>query len=119
MGTSGIHHHLHSSPASSSTLLPQNLQTQPVASQQDHANAASPFLTRIRHVILGDPTADRLRAVVEQIVMQLAVSRPEFQSLKEQGIVVEGQRVEDVKVCLLRTSPVSGRWGEKRRQGKI
>jgi hypothetical protein len=32
--------------------------------------------------------------------MQLAVSGAEFQILQKQGVIVEGEGVEDVKVCL-------------------
>lgn len=70
------------------------------ASQQHHPNTPPPLLTRIRHIILIDPSADRLRAIVVEVVMQLSVSGAEFQILQEERVVVEGEGVEDVEVCL-------------------
>jgi len=53
------------------------------------------------HIILRiDTSSNRTRSVVEEIVVQLTIARPKFLLFKEQWVVQERQRVEDVEIEL-------------------
>ena len=52
-------------------------------------------------VPLIDTPVDRVRLVVEEVIMQLAVAGPKLLLLQEKRVIHQRQRVEHVKVLLL------------------
>lgn len=68
--------------------------------QQHHPDTLPSFLARIRHIILRDSTTHRLRPVVVEVIMEMSITSAEAQTLEEERVVVQGQRVEDIEVGL-------------------
>lgn len=52
-------------------------------------------------VLVVNTAGDGFRAVVEQVVMQLPITRAELLLFKEQCVIHKRQRVEDVELCPL------------------
>lgn len=67
-------------------------------SHEYHTNSTA--LALVRQVSLVDAAADGWRPPIVEIVMQLPVSSPKFQLLQEEGVVLQGQGVEDVELGL-------------------
>ena len=65
------------------------------SSKHDHADSTTLPLIR---TILGVYTARYHRgAVVEEVIVQLPVAAAELERLEEEGVVEEGQGVEDIE----------------------
>ena len=67
--------------------------------QHDQTNTAAVLLIQLH--LMGNATADCPRAVVEEVVVQLAITSAELLLFKEECIVHECESVEDIKVGLL------------------
>ena len=73
--------------------------TAKTVSEHDHSYTTTPLLV---HIVLGiDSASNRKCSVIEKIVVQLTISRSKLLPFEEQGIIQEGQRIEDIKIELL------------------
>ena len=72
---------------------------QSVALRHHQADAAEVLLVQL--VALVDAAGDGVHAVVEEVVVQLAVAAAKLLLLEEEGVVHEGEGVEDVEAGLL------------------
>lgn len=66
--------------------------------QHNNTNAAHLLLVGL--VLVVDSTRDRCCAVVVQIEVELAIAGTELELFKEQGVVVQGEGIEDVEFGL-------------------
>lgn len=66
-----------------------------------HNNTNSTHLVLIGQVLPIDTSRDRRRTVVVNIVVELTVTGAELELFKEEGVVVEGEGVEDVEFGLV------------------
>lgn len=66
----------------------------------NHDNSNSAHLLLVWHIPIVNSSWDRLRAVVEDIVVQLSVARAKFKLFEEERVVEDGERVEDVEMRL-------------------
>lgn len=66
--------------------------------QHNNTNAAHLLLVGL--VLVVDSTRDRRCAVVVQIEVELAIAGTELELFKEQGVVVQGEGIEDVEFGL-------------------
>jgi hypothetical protein len=70
-------------------------------SHLQHNNANAIHLRLINLIILINTTTQFRRPPVEQIKVQLSIARLELVVFKEEWVVEEGQRVEDVEAIFL------------------
>lgn len=70
--------------------------------KHDHPNTASFLLVDV--VLHINSTSDCTCTVVEQIEMQLTVSRAELLRFEEERVVKKGKSIEDVEIVLPRIS---------------
>lgn len=70
--------------------------------KHDHPNTASFLLVNV--VLHINSTGDCTCTVVEQIEMQLTVSRAEFLRFEEERVVKKGESIEHVEIVLPRLS---------------
>ena len=67
-------------------------------SKQHHSDTTSHFL--IRHILLVHSSTYWWRPPVVQVVVQLAVTGTKLQLLQKEGVVLQGEGVEDVEFGL-------------------
>lgn len=66
---------------------------------QHHHSDPAPVLL-VRRKVLVETTPNERGSPIEQIVVKLAIASAEFLLLEKQGIIQEGECVEDIKVEL-------------------
>lgn len=81
-------------------MCPYSRDPKGITAGLNHDNSNSAHLLLVWHIPIVNSSWDRLRAVVEEVVVQLSVTRAEFKLFEEKRIVEDGERVENVEMCL-------------------
>lgn len=92
--------YFHSQAASTQFWVSRTKASPHTTTLQHHNPNPTPRLV-INIILCIDTTRNRIRIIVIQIIMQLSISGTEFLVLQEQGIVKQGEGIEDIELVLL------------------